>query len=448
MLYLAFLNFLRSRLALAGLSFILVAGIISIHIGQQFLAKEATHIKNTAAFQREHIERNVGYNKGEIGQVLYYLRFSLVNPSSPITALSIGQRDVNPSVQSVTIRNLEGQKYDTDLANPANMLAGNLDFSFVLIYLFPLLIIVFTYNLLSEEKESQTWRLVRVQARNPLTMLGHKVLVRAGAVYLALVGLLGYAAVVLSLPIDETFVAFVVLALLYLAFWFALSFWVMSWQRNSSTNAVSLISFWVLLTIICPALVNNYLIERYPVPEALSTAVENREGYHEKWDMDKKVTMEGFYAHYPQFRKYGVPEKQFDYLWYYAMQQMGDDDAREHADELREKLDMREQFSRSIAWFFPTIHTQLTANHLAKSGMQNHLGFLDGTTRFHERLRLYFYPKIFEKQAVATEDWDKWEVESYTEKLDIDWISLFMPLLLFCLLFVFLGYNTLRKSFY
>jgi ABC-2 type transport system permease protein len=446
MLYLAFLNFLRSRLALAGLSFILMAGLISIHVGQQFLAKEATHIKNTAAFQREHIERNVGYNKGEIGQVLYYLRFSLVNPSSPITALSIGQRDVNPSVQSVTIRNLEGQKYDTDLANPANLLAGNLDFSFVLIYLFPLLIIVFTYNMLSEEKESQTWRLVRVQARNPLTMLGHKVLVRMGAVYLALVILLGYAAVVLSLPMDEAFVAFVVLALLYLAFWFALSYWVMSWQGSSSTNAVSLISFWVLLTIVCPALVNNYLIERYPVPEALSTAVENREGYHEKWDMDKKVTMDAFYTHYPQFRKYGVPEKQFDYLWYYAMQQMGDDDAREHADELWEKLEIRERFNRSIALFIPTIHTQLTANQLAKSGMLNHLKFLEGTTRFHEKLRLHFYPKIFEKKPAATENWDQWEVESYVEQSELDWVSLITPLLGFYLLFIFLGYNTLRNA--
>lgn len=446
MFSLAFLNFFRSRIAVIGLSFILLAGIVSIHIGQQFLAKESSSIEKTIAFQQEHIARNVRFFNSEIGLLLYYLRFSLINKPSPITALSIGQRDVNPSIQSVTIRNLEGQKYDTDLANPANLLAGNLDFSFVLIYLFPLLIIVFTYNILSEEKESQTWRLVCVQARKPLRMLGHKVLVRAGTVYLALLLLLGYAAMVLTLPFDEVFVGFSLLSLLYLAFWFGLSFWVMSWQRSSSSNAIFLISFWVLSTIICPALVNNYLLNRYPVPEALSTAVEQREGYHEKWDMAKKVTMDGFYAHYPQFRKYGVPDKQFDYLWYYAMQQMGDDDAREQSREMREKLEMRERFSRTIALFIPTLHTQLIANHLAKSDMQNHLKFLDGTTEFHEKLRLYFYPKIFEKKPVAAEDWNKWQVEYFTEAPEMNWISLLMPLLVFSVLLFSLGYFMLKRT--
>ena len=50
----------------------------------------------------------------------------------------------------MTIRALEGQKYDANLTNPANLLLGNLDFSFVLIYLFPLLIIAFTYNIIAE----------------------------------------------------------------------------------------------------------------------------------------------------------------------------------------------------------------------------------------------------------------------------------------------------------
>ena len=86
-----------------------------------------------------------------MGLLLYYVKFSLVNKTFPINSLAIGQRDVNPSIQSVTIRGLEGQKYDSELNNPSNLLLGNLDFSFVLIYLFPLLIIAFTYNIVSEE---------------------------------------------------------------------------------------------------------------------------------------------------------------------------------------------------------------------------------------------------------------------------------------------------------
>ncbi|MDZ7883704.1 MAG: hypothetical protein U5N53_12655 [Mycobacterium sp.] len=57
--------------------------------------------------------------------------------------------------------------------------------------------------------------------------------------YLALLLLLGYAAVVLALPFDKVFASFSLLLPLYLSFWFALSFWVMSWQQSSSSNAVS-----------------------------------------------------------------------------------------------------------------------------------------------------------------------------------------------------------------
>ncbi|MEH6309158.1 hypothetical protein RYH73_26135 [Olivibacter sp. CPCC 100613] len=146
-------RFLRSKIAIIGLSVIIAAGILSLFIGKQHMDKQKKSLLSTEHFQQEHIKRNVRFHQSEIGLLLYYIRFNLVNQPHPLNGLSIGQRDVNSSIQSLTIRNLEGQKYDTDLFNPSNLLAGNLDFSFVLIYLFPLLIIGFSYNLLSEEKD-------------------------------------------------------------------------------------------------------------------------------------------------------------------------------------------------------------------------------------------------------------------------------------------------------
>ena len=37
------------------------------------------------------------------------------------------------------------------------------------------------------------------------------------------------------------------------------------------------------------------------LPEAMRTAIAQRDGYHVKWDTDKKETIEKFYKHYPQF---------------------------------------------------------------------------------------------------------------------------------------------------
>lgn len=438
-------RFLRSKGAMGGLVLLLLVGCLSLLIGRQFVAKQQQAQAEIARFQREHIERNVRYHQDEMGLLLYYLRFTLVNPNQPLNALSIGQRDVQNSIQSVTIRGLENQKYDTDLHNPMNLLMGNLDFSFVVIFLFPLLIIALTYNLLSEEEEEGTLRLVATQARSTLYFLLRKMSIRMLAVFTVLLLLLGIAFVALKLPLDNATLAFVAVASLYLLSWFALSTWVISWQRNSGLNAVALLSFWVLLTLVFPAALNAYLINRYPVPEALNTMIQQREGYHEKWDLPKAVTMDKFYAHYPEFKKYPLPDKTFSWLWYYAMQQMGDDESQQEGLELKHKLQQREQATAVFAYFSPSIHTQLAFNRLAAADLQQQLQYWEATERFHEKLRLYFYPRIFENTAVKTEKWDSFRVERFVAVVEVDWGKIVLPFALSIVVIGGLGLWGLRR---
>jgi len=445
MLVLHFKNFLRSRVSVIGLAVVLVAGILSLFIGRQHLQKRQNDVARAQHIQREHIARNVQVVSSEMGLLLYYMRFGLVNRTYPLNALSIGQRDVNPSIGRVTIRNLENQKYDTDLFNPVNLLAGNLDFSFVLIYLFPLLIIAFTYNVLSEEKEGGTWRLILAQRDGAGRLLVQKFAVRAAVVFAALAGLLVLAAVLLALPPDAGLLASVLLSVLYVLCWFAISFWVVSRQKSSSTSAVSLLGSWLLLTVVAPGVFNSYLSHAYPVPEALATAVKQREGYHEKWDLDKRVTMDKFYAHYPEFRQYPLPDQPFSWLWYYAMQQMGDDEAQKEAAQMQDKLWQREKASEQVAFFIPTLHAQHQFNTLAQAGLANHLRFLDYTTRFHEKLRLHFYPKIFEEAPVKDENWEAFPVAFFSEDRPVNWAALLLPLVGTTGVFTVLALLNLRK---
>lgn len=447
MLILAFKNFIRSRSVMAGIAFLLLAGVISLVIGKQFLKRQQQHLRDVTAWQQEHVQRNVTFHKKELGLLLYHLRFSVVNQTHPLNGLSIGQRDVNPSVKSINIRNLEAQLYDTDLYNPANLLLGNLDLSFVLIYLFPLLIIAFTYDLLSGEKEQGTWPLSSLQAGSPRRVLLQLFALR-GATILAVFAVLMVLAVwMLAIPYDSALLAFTAAGIAYLLFWLAVSWWVLSWQRSSAVNAISLLAIWVVLTMVSPAVINNYLINRYPVPEALETAIKQRQGYHEKWDMEQSVTMNKFYRHYPQFAGYGIPGKEFSWLWYYAMQQMGDDDAKATSDQLKQKLWLREQAGARIAWFTPPLHTQWQLNALAQSGLGNYLQFLDSTARLHEYKRLSYYPKIFDNKPVAGENWKAVKTASFTAPVPVGWFRLLLPqVLIMVLLSLFSAFN-LRKTF-
>ena len=287
MMTLIFKNFLRTNSIRIGVLFLLIAGIISLFVGKQFIDKQRQSVEETAIHQQKHIERNVKNHPNEMGLLLYYVKFSLVNNTLPINALSIGQRDVNPSIQSLTIRGLEAQKYDTDLNNPTNLLLGNIDFSFVLIFLFPLLIIAFTYNIISEEKESGTWKIVLIQSQNSLLFILKLFYIRVLIVISVLLITLFSGSIFLGIPLNMLFWTYLATSILYILFWFGVCFWVASLHKSSNFNAVLLLSIWILLIIILPASINNYLVNKYPTPEAMETTLKQRKSYHEKWDLDK-----------------------------------------------------------------------------------------------------------------------------------------------------------------
>ncbi|UUF12814.1 MULTISPECIES: DUF3526 domain-containing protein [Flavobacterium] len=445
MLVLLFKNFIRSKGTKIGLLFLLIIGFISLLIGRQFQEKQQNNIDEAAIYQKEHIARNAAFHKDEIGLLLYYIKFSLVNNTLPISSLAIGQRDVNPSIQSVTIRGLEAQKYDSELNNPSNLLSGNIDFSFVLLYLFPLLIIAFSYNIISEEKESGTWKIVATQSPNTFLYILKLFYIRI----LSLIGLLSFilliAVFLLQIPIDKAFILFYGIAVLYILFWFAVCFFIVSLQKNSNFNAVILLTIWLFLIIILPAGINTYIINKYKVPEALELTLTQRNAYHEKWDMDKQQTLDKFYKHYPQFKHYNLPESEFSWLWYYAMQQMGDDESAIQSKELESKLEQRNNASELIAQFIPTLHTQIQLNEIAKSDLRNQLLFLKETNQFHEKLRLHFYPKIFDNAAVTQQKWENFKVETFNDKSETSYVKAFLPLLLFNLLLIVFGWRNFKR---
>lgn len=431
---LAFRNFIRSRSVITALVLFLLVGIVSIFIGKQFLQKQQVAAEVVTHLQKEQIERNVSYNKDQFGLLMYYLRFAYINTPDPAAALAIGQQDVNPAIQYLTIRGLEGQRYDTDLYNPYNQLTGNMDLSFVVLFLFPLLIIAFNFNVLSQESENGTWSLVKVQVKQPLTFIFRKLSIRLIIVLALLFILLLLAVLIIGLPLSERLLAYTVTAVLYVLFWFAVSFLVISLRRSSSINALLLLSAWVFFCLLVPAMINNYLTVRYPVNEAYSTFIKQRDGYHTSWDKNEDSTMQAFFKHYPQFRNYKWNSPKFNYMWYYAMQQLGDDESAPDSEAMRHKLQQRQQSAGVAALFFPPMHAQLQFTGIAGTGLEQHLQFLDSTAVFHETTKLHFFPKIFGDSAVVGENWAQHIPQYFHPENPVKWFSLVMPFIMFVLM--------------
>lgn len=431
------IQFLRSRTNLVLLALLLLTGTVSLFMGRKFLSAQQQAVVETTQHQEAHRNRLLKYENKEMGLLLYYLKFAYINPANPLSGLSVGQKDINTSIQTPTIRGLEAQKYDTDIRNPYGLMMGNFDLSFVILFLFPLAIIALCYNLYSSEKERGTWPMLRVQYNPTATFLLLKISIPFLWVSGVLFLLFLLAIWVLSITPDRYFAGFVLGNFLYTSSWFALCLLFVSFRKSSSQTAIALLGAWLLFNIVLPAAVNNYITQKYPVPESLSVMLKQRDGYHKKWDIPRDSTMALFFKEYPQYASATWQHEGFNWLWYYAMQHLGDADAAKDSKLMMQKLTQRETAARSISRYFPTLFTQLWNNELAQSNLGNHVQFLDSTTTFHEGLRLQFYPKIFSAAPVLQVNWNKYQPVYCIIPQPVNWyaglynsVFVFIPVLL------------------
>lgn len=440
-------NFLSGRAVALSFLCVLLAGAYGAFHGARVIERQREVISELPALQAEHTERLLGYKKGaDLADVLYYLTFNTVDEPSSWAAVSVGQRDVNPYNVKVRMLALEGQIYDSEMTNPTNLLFGNFDLSFVIVFLFPLLIIAFTHNLISAEQESGTWNLLRSQPISILKIVGLRLVLRFALVFAAALLMLALGCLAVGAAFDERFFAAALLTFVYFAFWIGVAAFVISFGRGSTFNALSLLGIWIFLVLLAPALLSSIVSTGFPVSESMETTVEQREGYHEKWDQPKSVTMEKFYLKYPEYREFPIPEDKFSWGWYYAMQQIGDEDSADAAARYREKLDQRNDFTRRASWLLPSVAAQLRFNEVAETDLESHLHYLDSVRDYHESIRRTFYPYIFRNTKAAEFDLKAAPGHSFKNESALNFFSPeIIGILGAAAFFIGFGWRNLRK---
>ena len=165
-------------------------------------------------------------------------QWNVVLSPAPLAALSVGQSDLYPNTSKVYSWSFPGSLFSkTEPQNPVNLQIGRFDLAFVIVYLFPLLVLAFSYNLLSAEQEEGTLALLLSQ---PVT-LGQVVLGKALARALVIVALLVICALIgaliveskaLSLENGFRLLLWLLLTASYGLIWLALAVLINLWRRS------------------------------------------------------------------------------------------------------------------------------------------------------------------------------------------------------------------------
>jgi len=397
----------RSPAVTAGIVLLSAACLFAVYYGATVIDAQRFAILESHALQAEQHRATLASQPptANAGDQLFYLFFHTVHEPSEWAPIALGQRDVQPFNLKIRLLALQGQIYDSDTGNPLLFAFGNFDLAFVMVYIVPLFIVALTHNVWSSERELGTWNLIQSQPTSALSVLMVKLAVRVVVVLAPMLLVLALAASIFDLPAERRLFAVVVLTVLYVAVWTALSLIVMAWRKSSDFNLLVLLGVWLVWCVLGPALVNALAATRFPTPEELELTVRQRQGYHEAWDRPLRETMNGFYERYPEWRDVPVPGDRYSNAWYYAMQQRGDDEARPIVESYHATLEQRSRWVQAALSLSPPalLHAALTG--VARTDLDSHLAYLASVADYHESLKRFFFPPIFAEAPIQDVQW-------------------------------------------
>lgn len=334
-----------------------------------------------------------------------------VLPSSPLSFTSIGQSDLLRPTVGVSVLSKQRTVADKQgFENPLVLLAGRFDLAFVIIYLLPLVVLAFSFNLLSAERENGTLQLVLSQPVS-LARFGVAKLLHRFAIVFLFVSAVSLIGMVLSTPnlSSSTFwvsaLMWLVAVFSYTLFWFALALLVNSFGHSSATNAVALGGCWILLILVLPSLLNAAVTSIYPMPSRVEEINAIR-SVNLDMRRDGARLVSEFYQDHPELApRSDVSDKSLT-LAYVTIQQDLKRRLATVEDRFNAQLERQQRTVERTRFVSPAIAMQEILNQIAGTDTSRYQLFRAQARAYAESWDAVFLPAIYRNVKLAPEDYD------------------------------------------
>ena len=335
-------------------------------------------------------------------------RYLTVTPA-PLSVISNGQSDIFPYYSKVNIGGTNVGKDNDNFENPMNIAIGGFDLAFVYVFILPLLIIAFSYNILSSEREQGTLRLLLSMPINIKTWLLKKIVFRYFFIVLLISALLTLSLSIIG--VNFLTLSYLVLLLsiaLYTLFWFGLAFLVNLLNKSSSQNIILLLGTWLLFVLIIPSFVNILASNVYPSPSRVEYITSKR-AIEKEFEKKEEAILQKFYEENPSEKdKNNNTTDRFRKYWNKNFILLKEKNKFMDAFEAKfENQSMNQRkFANKLSCFSPAIIFQNTMNEIAGTDTQHYLNFQNSTKIFQKEWTDYFYTKYKNHQKLTVEDFN------------------------------------------
>lgn len=168
-----------------------------------------------------------------------------------------------------------------------------------------------------------------------------------------------------------------------------------------------LIAWLLALTVAVPAGMKSAVEAAVPLPDGGEILLFQREAVNDAWDLPRSATMEAFVERHPEWAedaRVNQPfawKESFEWGWYYAFQQVGDQKVEHLSQAYREGRIMRDRLGGMLAWLSPPALATRALQDIADTSTMDSLAYEQRVRDFHAALRSYYYPRLFRDEVFS-----------------------------------------------
>lgn len=398
----------RDRSLSVWILIVLCLSTFSVYFGLAEVKQQHSSVQRLLDANEQDRQANAKKLK-DWGSAAYYSFHLTYDPPSEFAFAALGQRDVQPWKHRIRMLALEGQIYERDAGNPVIALIGRFDFAFLAAFVLPLVLIILLYDLRASERTAGRYNLLVATYGQAFSLWLARISVRAGVIFLSLItpliiaGLISGAGVVILLSAS-------LLVFVYTVFWALLCYAVGAWRKSDSLILMTLIGAWLSFAVILPAGFKLTIDRLVTVPSGAELLLLQRETVNDAWDLPREVTFETFFEQHPEWADYEKAEGAFEWQWYYAFQQVGDQKTQHLTKAYLEGRIKRDRMAGWSSLIAPPALLERSLQSLANTDFKSSMAYEKNVRSFHRALREHYYPKFFRNEA-----FDKAALESLPE---------------------------------
>ncbi|MEM7731123.1 MAG: DUF3526 domain-containing protein [Pseudomonadota bacterium] len=407
---------LRDRGAVLWIALAFILSATAVTLGLMEVRTQQAELAEIERLDRED-RTQVLSEQSDWGGAAYSTFHLVSDPPSDFAFAALGVRDVSPWKHRVRMLALEGQIYDTDAANPDFALTGRFDFAFVAALIAPLFVILLLFDLRSGERVAGRLELIETSGGAAGRVWRTRTVLRTATLAVALILPLWVGGAVAGSSAATLLIAALAVSV-YLAFWAWLSRRASRAERSGSVNLTVLLGLWLLVCAVIPAVLSLAVERIVPLPDGGEIVLSQREAVNDAWDLPKETTMRAFLERHPEWADMSEVTQPFEWKWYYAFQQVGDQTVEPLSTAYREGRALRDRLAGQASLVSPATALQRVLERLADTDVQASLAYESQVRNFHARLRAWYYPRLFGDTAFtveAAQDLPRYEIESGTK---------------------------------